>query len=145
MVVLLLLCIMACLLFILFMDVKVRQIKNRYLICLTFMVLLTWVNQPNWYVLPYTLMILTAGFFLHAFNILGAGDTKLLCVISLGVNPEFLVLLIYITIILGGLFALCYLIYGYFTDFELARQRGVPYAVPISISGGALIFLSHIS
>lgn len=145
MVIMLLLCIMTFLIFILIMDVKVRQIKNRYLLCLTFIILLTWVVKPNWSILPYTLLILILGFVLHAFKVLGAGDTKLICVISLGVDPNYLVLFIYAIIFLGGLFALFYLIYGYFTDLELARQRGVPYAVPISISGGALIFLSHIS
>lgn len=106
---------------------------------------MTWIEKTNFQVLPYTLTILSFGFILHLIRVLGAGDTKLLCVISLGVQPELLVLFIYLTIFLGGLFALSYLAYGYLTDLELVRRRGVPYAVPISISGGVMILLSHIS
>ena len=126
-------------------DIKTRQVRHRDLLCLTVLILILWIEQPNYQILPYTLAILGVGFLLHIFKILGAGDTKLLCVISLGVTPEFISLLLYGTVFLGGLFAIAYLIYGYCTDLARVRARGVPYAVPISIVGGAMISLTYIS
>lgn len=126
-------------------DVKTRQVRHRDLLCLMALILILWIEQPNYQVLPYTLAILGVGFLLHIFKILGAGDTKLLCVISLGVTPEFISLLLYGTVFLGGLFAIAYLIYGYCTDLARVRARGMPYAVPISIVGGAMISLTYIS
>lgn len=126
-------------------DIKTRQVRHRDLLCLTALILMFWIEQPNYQILPYTLAILGVGFLLHIFKILGAGDTKLLCVISLGVAPEFISLLLYGTVFLGGLFAVAYLIYGYCTDLARVRARGVPYAVPISIVGGAMISLTYIS
>lgn len=122
-----------------------RQIKNSNLICLMLLVLFGWLDQPNLSVLPYAFLILVVGFFLHLFNILGAGDTKLICVLSLGIKIEFLVAFIYGVALLGGLFAIAFLTYGYFTNLEVVKKRGVPYAVPISISGGAMMLLSHIA
>ncbi|RUM49114.1 MAG: hypothetical protein DSY85_16355 [Marinomonas sp.] len=126
-------------------DIKTRQVRHRDLLCLMALILVLWIEQPNYQILPYTLAILGVGFLLHIFKILGAGDTKLLCVISLGVTPEFISLLLYGTVFLGGLFAIAYLIYGYCTDLARVRVRGVPYAVPISIVGGAMISLTYIS
>lgn len=126
-------------------DIKTRQVRHRDLLCLMALILILWIEQPNYQILPYTLAILGVGFLLHIFKILGAGDTKLLCVISLGVTPEFISLLLYGTVFLGGLFAVAYLIYGYCTDLARVRARGVPYAVPISIVGGAMISLTYIS
>lgn len=126
-------------------DIKTRQVRHRDLLCLMALILVLWIEQPNYQILPYTLAILGVGFLLHIFKILGAGDTKLLCVISLGVTPEFISLLLYGTVFLGGLFAIAYLIYGYCTDLARVRARGVPYAVPISIVGGAMISLTYIS
>lgn len=130
---------------VLIQDVRKREIRHRYLLCLVSLILVMWLENPNFYIVPYSFAILVVGFVLHVFDILGAGDSKLLCVISFGVDPELFFLFIYMTVFMGGLFALAYLIYGYFTNLKLARHRGVPYAVPISISGGAMILLSHIS
>ena len=126
-------------------DIKIRQVRHRDLLCLTCLIFMFWIEQPNYQILPYTLAILCVGFLLHIFKILGAGDTKLLCVISLGVTPEFISLLLYGIAFLGGLLAVAYLIYGYCTDLARVRARGVPYAVPISIVGGAMISLTYIS
>lgn len=130
---------------IIFNDFKTRQISNFNLICLLFLVIFGWFYQPNWSVLPYTLAILVVGFVLHLFNVLGAGDTKLMCVISLGIKIEFLAVFIYGTVFLGGFFALVYLAYGYCTNLKSVIGRGIPYAVPICISGGVMMLLSHIS
>ncbi|WP_082856549.1 A24 family peptidase [Marinomonas atlantica] len=126
-------------------DMRSRQVRHRYLLCLTFLLIFTWIDQPNWSILPYSLVILLVGFVLHLIRILGAGDTKLLFVISLGVTPQFLSLFLYGTVLLGGIVASLYLLYGYCTDLSKVRKKGIPYAVPISLSGGAAILFSYLS
>jgi len=128
-----------------FSDIKTRQVRHRDLLCLTFLLICLWLKSPNVSVLPYTLMILGVGFLLHILRVLGAGDTKLLCVISLGVSPQYLSLLLYGTVFVGGAFAVAYWLYGYTTDIQKIRARGVPYAVPIAMIGGPLILLTYIS
>lgn len=123
-------------------DIRTRQVRHRDLLCLIFLILLLWYWQPNWHILPYSGLILLVGFGLHIFKLLGAGDTKLLFVISLGVAPEFLSLYIYGTVLLGGVFAMAYL---YCTDMMKVRQRGVPYAVPISFMGSLMILISNVN
>lgn len=137
--------IFICLVCIAWDDMRSRQVRHRYLLCLTFLLLLNWFDQPNWSILPYSLGILLVGFFLHLIRILGAGDTKLLFVISLGVTPQFLSLFLYGTVLLGGIVAFLYLLYGYCTDLSKVRKKGIPYAVPISLSGGAVILFSYLS
>lgn len=109
------------------------------------LLLFSWFWHFNAAVLPYTLGILIVGFGLFCLRILGAGDTKLLAVLSLGISPDFMPLMFYGTIILGGFLATGYLLYGLSTDLAKVRKKGIPYAVPISIVGSASIFLSYIS
>lgn len=109
------------------------------------LLLLGWCWHFNAAVLPYTLGILIVGFGLFCLRVLGAGDTKLLAVLSLGIAPDFMPLMLYGTIILGGCLATGYLLYGLVTDLAKVRKKGIPYAVPISFMGGASIFLSYIS
>jgi prepilin peptidase CpaA len=112
---------------------------------LSALLLLGWFWHFNAAVLPYTLGILIVGFGLFCFGILGAGDTKLLAVLSLGISPKIMIIMFYGTILLGGLLALGYLLYGLATDLAKVRKKGIPYAVPISLMGGASILLSYIS
>lgn len=109
------------------------------------LLLLGWCWHFNAAVLPYTLGILIVGFGLFCLGILGAGDTKLLAVLSLGISPDLMPFMIYGTILLGGCLAIGYLFYGLATDLAKVRERGVPYAVPICLIGGASILLSYIS
>lgn len=126
-------------------DIRTRQVRHRDLLCLTVALLFLWSKTPNLQILPYTLAILCIGFLLHIFRVLGAGDTKLLCVISLGVSPQYLSLFLYGTVLAGGVFAVLYLIYGFLTDTAKIHSRGVPYAVPIAVIGGPMILLTYIS
>lgn len=104
----------------------------------------SWFVSPNYKVLPYTGCILVVGFILHVLGVLGAGDSKLVAVISLGVMPDYISLMLFGAIALGGVLAVLTLCYGLLTDLQRTRAKGIPYAVPISISGGFFIFLSYI-
>ncbi|MCG3722557.1 prepilin peptidase [Vibrio cincinnatiensis] len=125
-------------------DLTKRNIKNQYLAILLAVILLGWLTQPNWSILPYTLVILAVGFVLFYFRLLAAGDTKLLAVLSLGIHPDYLPLTIVGITVIGGIMALGYLLYGLCTDLTVVRQKGIPYGVPISLVGGCAIYLSSL-
>ncbi|WP_238114528.1 prepilin peptidase [Vibrio cincinnatiensis] len=125
-------------------DIASRSIRNQYFIYLGGLLLLGWLTQPNWSVLPYTLAILLIGLVLFYFQLLAAGDTKLLAVLSLGIHPDYLPLTIVGITVIGGIMALGYLLYGLCTDLTAVRQKGIPYGVPISLVGGFAIYLSSL-
>ena len=120
-----------------------RRVRHRYLIALLLILLSLWNVFPNYDVLPYTFAILVSGVVLFSLRLLGAGDTKLLVVLSLGIDPALISILLYATVILGFLLAVAYLVYGCLYDLSLVREKGIPYAIPISVSGGCCIALSY--
>ncbi len=123
-------------------DLRTRKISNTALLILALLLLLGWLSQPNWSVLPYTLAILLVGLGLFKFGILAAGDTKLLAVLSLGIKPDYIALTLVGIAMLGGLLAIGYLLYGLLTDLQPVRQRGIPYGVPICLVGGLALYVS---
>ncbi|MGY5709051.1 A24 family peptidase [Vibrio cincinnatiensis] len=125
-------------------DFRRRTIHHHYLQALTVVILLGWLTQPNWSILPYTLVILAVGFVLFYFRLLAAGDTKLLAVLSLGIHPDYLPLTLVGITVVGGIMAIGYLLYGLCTDLRAVRQKGIPYGVPISLVGGFAIYLSSL-
>ncbi|WP_197467836.1 prepilin peptidase [Marinomonas gallaica] len=124
-------------------DFCYRQVKHKYLIILSMLLLFTWFSVPNYHVLPYSVAILVSGLLLFSFRLLGAGDTKLLVVLSFGVDPILIPLLLYATVLLGCLLALIYWAYGCITNLSAVREKGIPYAIPISISGWSCVALSY--
>ncbi|WP_202933147.1 A24 family peptidase [Vibrio navarrensis] len=123
-------------------DIKSRLIDNRAVVVLTVIILLGWFTQPNWHIWPYTLAIVLVGLLLFQLGVLGAGDTKLLAVISLGIDPAYMPLTLVGIVMVGGVMALGYLLYGLMTDLSKIRQRGIPYGVPICLVGGLAIVVS---
>ena len=125
-------------------DIRQRVIEHHYLSALSVVILLGWFIQPNWFVLPYTLVIIAAGLVLFHFRILAAGDSKLLAILSLGISPEYIPLTLVGISVAGGLMASGYLLYGLCTNLDAVRQKGIPYGVPISLVGGLAVYLSSL-
>ncbi|WP_158147626.1 prepilin peptidase [Vibrio cincinnatiensis] len=125
-------------------DIYKRSLSDKYILLLLVLILLGWFIQPNWSVLPYTLVILLIGLVLFYFQLLAAGDTKLLAVLSLGIHPDYLPLTLVGITVVGGIMAIGYLLYGLCTDLRAVRQKGIPYGVPISLVGGFAIYLSSL-
>ncbi|HCG7256527.1 TPA: prepilin peptidase [Vibrio parahaemolyticus] len=123
-------------------DIKSRFIDNRAVVVLGVLILLGWFSQPNWQIWPYTVAIVLGGLLLFQLGVLGAGDTKLLAVISLGIDPAYMPLTLVGIAMVGGVMALGYLLYGLMTDLTKVRQRGIPYGVPICLVGGLAIVVS---
>ena len=126
-----------------FDDITTRTIKHRYLICLMVLILLSWLWRPNLGGLPYSFLIILIGFFLHALKILGAGDTKLLFIISLGVSPDNLFILFFSMTVFSVILILLYLIMALIKGLAYIREVGLPFAVPISFAGMISLLVSN--
>ena len=125
-------------------DLLNREVQHNHLMLLALLVLGLWVIHPNYDSLIYLFIVLVAGFFLFMLKLLGAGDTKLLAVLVLGIDPVYFSAMLYLTVMLGALMALGYLVYGLLTDLRKVRKKGIPYAIPISISCYFFIVLSYL-
>ncbi|MBS9896615.1 prepilin peptidase [Vibrio alginolyticus] len=128
--------------FCIYSDFFKRTILNSIVLILAVTILLGWFSQPNWHIWPYTVAIVLGGLLLFQLGVLGAGDTKLLAVISLGIDPSYMPLTLVGIAMVGGVMALGYLLYGLLTDLSKVRQRGIPYGVPICLVGGLAIVVS---
>ncbi|MBT0032650.1 prepilin peptidase [Vibrio alginolyticus] len=128
--------------FCIYSDFFKRTILNSIVLILAVTILLGWFSQPNWHIWPYTVAIVLGGLLLFQLGVLGAGDTKLLAVISLGIDPSYMPLTLVGIVMVGGVMALGYLLYGLLTDLAKVRQRGIPYGVPICLVGGLAIVVS---
>lgn len=133
------------LLLVCFDDVKTRTIKHRYILALLVLVLFGWARCPNLAVLPYSFLILLIGFGLHFLRILGAGDTKLLFVISLGVSPSNLSLLFFGIAFFSVPLVAAYLVIASVKGMAYVRRKGLPFALPISCAGMLALLVSSYS
>ncbi|CAI2482575.1 Flp pilus assembly protein, protease CpaA [Serratia marcescens] len=88
-------------------------------------------------VLIWPFAMLLVGIILSSCNILGFGDTKLLFITMLVVPPEQYVNVIYLTVFMGGAWAILWT-YALSKISLIKRydkvRSGVPYAIPILIS-----------
>lgn len=126
-------------------DIANRTVRHRYLLILAVLLLFQWIDCPNTEVLPFSLFILVVGFVLHVLKILGAGDTKLLFVISLGVSPDNLSLLFFGIAFFSAVLVLVYLLVAAVKGMADVRRSGLPMAVPISCSGMVALLVSNCS
>jgi prepilin peptidase CpaA len=126
-------------------DCLSRTVKHLDLVCLTVLLLLSWIYQPNYQILTTSLVLLCIGFVLHCFSILGAGDTKLMVILTLGISPEMMPLMLYGTAFFGGCLALVYWGIGLVAGMSKVREKSLPFAVPICLSGSLAILFSYIS
>ncbi|CAM4072748.1 prepilin peptidase [Vibrio neonatus] len=123
-------------------DWKTRTIPNKFVLFLLILLLPTIIKNFHIIVLIHFLGILILGFLLFLAGVMGAGDIKLLAVISLAVKPAFFLLFLFSITSMGGVLAIGYLIYGYCTDINKVRARGIPYGLPIVLSAAWALFVS---
>lgn len=119
------------LLFICISDIQKRQIPNRHLIiCFGLMVVLCLSNKWYWS-FPWIVLVLAFGFFIWLIGGWGAGDAKLLAILSLLVKPEFYFYTLCLILMSGGVFALAS---SLVRKFSLKNGfNTVAYGVPIVI------------
>ncbi|WP_228481503.1 prepilin peptidase [Vibrio fluminensis] len=121
--------------FITYSDIRYRLIPNvSVIVVFTISLLLSQIEiNIAWAVKSLSLAL----FFitLSILSIWGAGDAKLSIVFMPLISEEFLLLYLLGFIFIGGFLAVAYLMVGLLTSFEGIKKRGLPYGVPIAMSG----------
>jgi len=96
-------------------------------------------------------LVLIGGFALYSKKFAGAGDIKLLTVMSLWAGSRWVLMFLFITTVAGGLLGLAVAVVAYYrhrkqkSDKTLALGKvPIPYGVAIAIGGlCTLVMLSH--
>ncbi|MCL6271454.1 hypothetical protein M3P05_16150 [Sansalvadorimonas sp. 2012CJ34-2] len=107
-----------------------------------FSILISGLESFSWQ--PY-LFVVFAGLILFKINAFAGGDIKLVWAYLLGIDQQWWSVVFLLITGLGGVMAVGYLAYGYFTkNLEAVRKRGLPYGVPIAIGGCLGVWLSSV-
>lgn len=119
--------------YICYTDVRQRQIANNAVVVVALLCLSILLVNQQYPALMFSFIILVVGIGLFVLGVIAAGDIKLLAAFSLAIKPEYLLMALGLIVLLGGILAIGYLIYGAITDLKKVRQRGIPYAIPICL------------
>jgi prepilin peptidase CpaA len=95
----------------------------------------------NYAVLAYTLIIFILGYLLFLVGVWGGGDAKLITSLSLAVPTDLQIDFITSVLMLGGGVAIVIIVVSKIFKRPDWKNKGVPYALPISISG--LYYITH--
>lgn len=130
---------MCCGLYLCYTDIRYRIIRN-YTIVAYFLACLI-LLRPGVLDLNYVFSFscLFFGFIAFFIRIIGAGDIKLLFIISLFIDKKEQMEFVLIMTMLGALIAVFYLIYpllvvSFGGDSTKTKKRGVPYGVPLFLA-----------
>lgn len=124
-------------------DCCYRRISNRQILCLSVVCLMIGLQQHlllDTYV--QALLVLGVGLVLFIFNIIGAGDVKLLSAYALIIHPSYFGAVLCLSAVLGGLLATFILLYDLIRSTQLKR-KGLPYAIPIIVANLSGIYLTN--
>lgn len=131
-----------CLLSICYFDFSKRIIPNSsILILLCFLIVLSSLGYLSVHFGSF-ILVFVIGILFWKFGVWGAGDVKLLSVLSLFISPGFLLASILVVLVVGGGVALCELLLCKVVPSR--KSRGVPYGVAICV-GGCVGILASIS
>lgn len=110
-------------------DIKSRIISNNIILVLLFLVIpFGYLFNGELYITP-ALISLFIGFLLFLFNVIGAGDIKLITVLMLTIPSEQILSFFVFT----SFFGLLLIIIGWFFFKTSIKRNGLPYGVAISL------------
>ncbi|MCG9579876.1 prepilin peptidase [Vibrio tubiashii] len=126
-------------------DYKSRTISNS--LCKTLFV----INSIAACYYDYVFQSATTTFVIFSILILmwlvgcfGAGDIKLLCAFTIGIKPDITIACLVMVGLLGGVQVTIMYLVG-IASSKKVFEKGIPYGIPISISGLAFSLLSFLS
>lgn len=126
-------------LFIICSDIRHRKISNTLIFGVLIMSTITaWNNNFLLDSLLNALMIFVFFFALWSVNVLGGGDVKLIAAFSVGVTPPFIIQMLCLIGLLGGVQLVLIYFWSNISKKSLFK-KGIPYGLPITLSG--LIFM----
>ncbi|MCF8467006.1 MAG: prepilin peptidase [Sneathiella sp.] len=95
-------------------DMFSRRIPNMLPLVIAVLYLVQAAYMGQWVDLPWHLLcgagVLVVGIVIFSFGWLGGGDVKLLAALALWAGPEYLVLLLLMTCLAGGLLAIIFVL-----------------------------------
>ncbi|MGX2949228.1 A24 family peptidase, partial [Frederiksenia canicola] len=110
-------------------DIKSRIISNNIILVLLVLVIpFSYLLNGELYITP-ALISLFIGFLLFLFNVIGAGDIKLITVLMLTIPSEQILSFFVFT----SFFGLLLIIIGWFFFKTSIKRNGLPYGVAISL------------
>lgn len=110
-------------------DIRSRTISNKAIIAISIVSILLGFYHHNTINILAALSFLVLGFILFNFNILGAGDVKLISALSLSLTTQQIWPFLWLTAVLGGVIVFIGLLF-----FRRSiRQSGVPYGPAIAV------------
>lgn len=126
----LLLAILSCR--VIYADILTRTISNKLCLSMLCVSLLIGFSQLALFNIVIGCLVLLA---LYGFSIWGGGDSKLAIAFLPAISEQYFCWYLLFIAFLGGVLALIYLIYGCFVGIERVKQNGLPYGIPICLSG----------
>ncbi|RJX68494.1 hypothetical protein DZ860_17290 [Vibrio sinensis] len=116
-------------------DVRYRTISNR--VCVAIFVIAFLISSVpysfTWIAKASALVVVCL--LLYRFNFWGGGDLKLCLAFLPAVSENYLLLFLVLIGLSGGVLAGFYLLYGYLTDMSKVWSKGLPYGIPVCLSG----------
>ncbi|QKJ88451.1 Type IV prepilin peptidase [Paramixta manurensis] len=133
--------------FVCYTDIRYRIIGNKTVLAVGVLAAaLGYTTLGNITVVP-ALYILVIGFLLSVFNIMGAGDSKLLAALSLSLSRDGTLFFLFITSLAGlpiALIILCVRLAA-LGKSQSTRKKSVPYGVAIGLGYLATVVLLRVS
>ncbi len=126
-------------------DIRYRIVKHRFIFIISITSLLSLYYSPS----PFSQILVstcvfTTFFLLWMMNVVGGGDVKLIGALFLGVHSEYMLLAMIAIGLLGGIQILLMWMMGIVRQSS-PFKNGVPYTIPIGISGLYVFDLSLFS
>ena len=126
-----------------FSDILHRRINN-YLVLIVAVLAMVISGFSAFAVIPFAIAT-GIGLVLFGFGIFAGGDIKLMLAFLLGIDTQWWPVVFLLTAVIGGVMAAGYLLIGlYKKDLNQVRKKGIPYGVPIVISGLLGILLTTV-
>ncbi|WP_241910667.1 A24 family peptidase [Enterovibrio norvegicus] len=127
-------------------DLKHRRISNTMVaISAIACISLALTNESLGFHSLQSLFVLFIGLFLFKLGVIAAGDTKLLSVYALIIDPIYFPASLVLIGITGGVVTFPILLRKLISKKSNEHDRGIPYGIPIVISGMFGIYLSKLS
>ncbi|OIQ25107.1 prepilin peptidase [uncultured Vibrio sp.] len=116
-----------------YQDIRYRKIPNGVVVVVALLGVFFVFQTGRFEQMLHPLMVLTFGAVLFYFNIVAAGDSKLLAAFSLMVSPNMMLLAVNVIFFAGGILAISQCVLGRMTNNAEWTSNGVPYGVPICL------------
>ncbi|MBF9002223.1 prepilin peptidase [Vibrio sp. NFV-1] len=126
-------------------DITQRTVKHRDLVLSSIFIFSLHQEYQIDINYPMIFLFFIGGMIFWKLGICGAGDIKLLTILSLGMSQQWLLLCVVIMLFLGGVTAGGLLLYSKCSGRKEIVNHGVPYAIPIVFSFGFGIILTFLS